>query len=214
MKYKGIIFDLDGVICSTDEYHYQAWQALADEIGAAGFCRADNARQRGVSRMESLEVVLEKAPRQYTDEEKAALAAHKNEIYRSLLANMSPADLSGEVKETLDRLREKGLLLAIGSSSKNAPFILERIGLGHYFDKVSDGNNITHSKPHPEVFLLAAEYLGLEPSSCLVVEDAVSGVDAGIAGGFDTAAIGYAASYDKATYHLTRFSDLLRVVEG
>ena len=133
MKYKGIIFDLDGVICSTDEYHYQAWKKLADEIGAVGFNREDNARQRGVSRMESLEVVLEKAPRQYTQEEKVALAEHKNEMYRQLLANMSPADLSDEVKTTLDALRAKGLLLAIGSSSKNAPFILERIGLGHYF---------------------------------------------------------------------------------
>ena len=91
MKYKGIIFDLDGVICSTDECHYQAWKKLADEIGAAGFNREDNARQRGVSRMESLEVVLEKAPHQYTQEEKAALAEHKNEMYRQLLANMSPA---------------------------------------------------------------------------------------------------------------------------
>ena len=139
--------------------------------------------------MESLEVVLEKAPHQYTQEEKAALAEHKNEMYRQLLANMSPADLSHEVKDTLDALRAKGLLLAIGSSSKNAPFILDRIGLGDYFDKISDGNNISHSKPHPEVFLLAAEYLGLAPADCLVVEDAVSGVDAGIAGGFDTAAI-------------------------
>lgn len=107
MKYKGIIFDLDGVICSTDECHYQAWKKLADEIGAAGFNREDNARQRGVSRMESLEVVLEKAPHQYTKEEKAALAEHKNEMYRQLLANMSPADLSHEVKDTLDALRGK-----------------------------------------------------------------------------------------------------------
>ena len=115
--------------------------------------------------MESLEVVLEKAPHQYTQEEKAALAEHKNEMYRQLLANMSPADLSHEVKDTLDALRAKGLLLAIGSSSKNAPFILDRIGLGDYFDKISDGNNISHSKPHPEVFLLAAEYLGLAPAT-------------------------------------------------
>ena len=213
MKYKGIIFDLDGVICSTDEYHYQAWQALADEIGAAGFCREDNARQRGVSRMESLEVVLEKAPRTYTQEEKVALAEHKNDMYRQLLANMSPADLTDEVKQTLDALRAKGLLLAIGSSSKNAPFILERIGLGDYFDKISDGNNITHSKPDPEVFLLAAEYLGLAPTDCLVVEDAFSGIDAGCAGGFDTAAIGYATAYEKATYKLRTFSDLLTIVE-
>lgn len=213
MKYQGIIFDLDGVICSTDEYHYQAWQALADKIGAMGFCRADNARQRGVSRMESLEVVLEKTPKHYSQEEKLALAQWKNDAYRRLLEKMSPADLSKEVKETLDALRKKGLLLAIGSSSKNAPFILERIGLGNYFDQICDGNNITHSKPDPEVFLLAAARLGLAPKSCLVVEDAFSGIDAGIAGGFDTAAIGDATRYEKATYHLSAFSTLLNIVE-
>lgn len=213
MKYKGIIFDLDGVICSTDEYHYEAWQALADRIGAAGFSREDNARQRGVSRMESLEVVLEKAPRTYTDEEKLEMAEWKNDTYRRLLANMSPAELSDEVKTTLEILRVKGMPMAIGSSSKNAPFILERIGLSDFFDAVSDGNNITRSKPDPEVFLLAAEYLGLAPKSCLVVEDAFSGIDAGIAGGFDTAAIGHAALYSKPTYKLKTFSDILRIVE-
>ena len=213
MKYKGIIFDLDGVICSTDEYHYQAWQALADKIGAAGFCRADNARQRGVSRMESLEVVLEKAPKTYTDAEKLDLAEWKNDTYRTLLANMSPADLSDEVKTTLETLRAKGMPMAIGSSSKNTPFILERIGLAGFFDAVSDGNNITHSKPDPEVFLLAAQYLGLEPKDCLVIEDAFSGIDAGLAGGFDTAAIGDATRYDKPTYKLTTFSDILKIVE-
>lgn len=213
MKYKGIIFDLDGVICSTDEYHYQAWRALAKQISADGFGRADNARQRGVSRMESLEVVLEKAPETYSSAEKAALADWKNNEYRKLLAGMSPADLSPEVKTTLDALRGMGLKLAIGSSSKNAPFILERVGLGDFFDAVTDGNQITHSKPDPEVFLLAASYLGLEPKDCLVVEDAVSGIDAGIAGGFDTAAIGDAAGYDKPKYKLSTFSDLFHIVE-
>ena len=214
MKYKGIIFDLDGVICSTDEYHYQAWQALADKIGAVGFCREDNARQRGVSRMESLEVVLEKAPKTYTDEEKLEMATWKNETYRALLANMSTADLSDEVKTTLETLRAKGMPMAIGSSSKNTPFILERLGLAGFFDAGSDGNNITHSKPDPEVFLMAAEFLGLAPKDCLVIEDAFSGIDAGIAGGFDTAAIGDATRYDKPTYKLTTFSDILKIVEA
>ena len=213
VKYRGIIFDLDGVICSTDEYHYLAWKALADRIGAEGFGRADNDRQRGVSRMESLEVVLEKAPRAYSAAEKQELAAWKNDTYRALLRNMSPTDLTPEVKATLETLRKMGLKLAIGSSSKNAPFILERIGLGNWFDAVSDGNNISRSKPDPEVFLLAAEYLGLSPQDCLVVEDAFSGIDAGIAGGFDTAAIGDATRYDKPTYKLGTFSDLLKILE-
>lgn len=163
--------------------------------------------------LESLEVVLEKAPHQYTQEEKAALAEHKNEMYRQLLANMSPADLSHEVKDTLDALRAKGLLLAIGSSSKNAPFILDRSGWGIILTRSRWEQHFPLQAP-PEVFLLAAEYLGLAPADCLVVEDAVSGVDAGIAGGFDTAAIGYASTYHKATYHLKTFSDLLTIVEG
>lgn len=213
MKYKGIIFDLDGVICSTDEYHYQAWKALADKIGATGFCRADNDRQRGVSRMESLEVVLEKTSLQFTQEEKQALAKWKNDCYRELLAGMSPVNLSDEVRTTLDKLRADGILMAIGSSSKNAPFILERIGLDGYFDAVADGNHITRSKPDPEVFLLAAEYLGLAPKDCLVVEDAVSGINAGISGGFDTAAIGDAIRHDRPTYKLGTFSDLIQIVE-
>lgn len=214
VKYRGIIFDLDGVICSTDEYHYLAWKALADRIGAEGFGRGDNARQRGVSRMESLEVVLEKAPRAYSAEEKLALAEWKNGKYRELLRNMSPGDLTPEVKATLEALRKMGLELAIGSSSKNAPFILERIGLGNWFDAVADGNHISRSKPDPEVFLLAAETLGIKPQDCLVVEDAFSGIDAGIAGGFDTAAIGDATRYDKPTYKLGTFSDLLKIMEA
>lgn len=211
MKYKGIIFDLDGVICSTDEYHFRAWQALAEHLGIA-FSREDNARQRGVSRMESLEIVLEKSNRQYSDEEKRTLADYKNNFYVAMLQEMSPSDLSPEVKRTLDALKDRGIKIAIGSSSKNTPLILKRLGLEGYFDAVSDGNMITHSKPHPEVFLLAAQLLALQPKDCLVVEDAVSGIDAGVAGGFDTAAIGYACTYEKAVYRLKCFEDILSVI--
>lgn len=177
MIFQGIIFDLDGVICSTDEYHYQAWKELADREGIP-FDRSVNNRLRGVSRMESLEILLERAKRSYSQEEKEKMAAAKNTRYQELLREMTPADLSPEVFETLETLRKQGLKLAIGSSSKNTPLILDRLGLGGYFDAVSDGNNITRSKPDPEVFLKAAEYLGLSPETCLVVEDAVSGVEA------------------------------------
>ena len=177
MKYQGIIFDLDGVICSTDQYHYLAWKALADRLGIY-FDESINNRLRGVSRMASLEIILERYDGALTDAEKEAAATEKNELYRKLLAQMSPADLAPEVKETLDALRQKGLLLAIGSSSKNARFILGQIGLGYYFDKISDGTNISRSKPDPEVFLKAAEFLGLEPGVCLVVEDAKAGIEA------------------------------------
>ena len=212
MKYQGIIFDLDGVICSTDQYHYLAWKALADRLGIY-FDETINNRLRGVSRMASLEIVLERYDGTLTAEEKEAAAAEKNETYRKLLARMSPADLSPEVRETLDALRQKGLLLAIGSSSKNTKTILERIGLGDYFDKISDGTNITRSKPDPEVFLKAAEYLGLEPGVCLVVEDAEAGVQAALAAGMDAAAIGDAVSCGLATYNLSSFRDLMDCVE-
>ena len=209
MKYKGIIFDLDGVICSTDEYHYLAWKALADRLDIP-FDRKRNNLLRGVSRMQSLEIILEKSDKTYKDEEKAAFAEEKNTTYRQLLGCMSPAVLSDDVKTTLEALRKTGLKLAIGSSSKNTPFILERIGLSSFFDAVADGNCISRSKPHPEVFLKAAEMIALEPADCLVVEDAHAGVEAAVAGGFDCAATGDAKNDSRAVIHLDRFSDLCK----
>ena len=212
VKYKAIIFDLDGVICFTDEYHYLAWKQLADKLHIP-FDRTINERLRGVSRMDSLEIILEKyTGPSLSDEEKERLATEKNDIYRKSLENMSPKDLSDEVRNTLDALRDKGLKLAIGSSSKNTKFILGQIGLGDYFDAISDGTNITRSKPDPEVFLKAAEFVSEAPSDCLVIEDAEAGVDAAAAGGFDSAGIGSASNYDKATYHLNSFKDILLYV--
>ena len=213
MKYKGIIFDLDGVICHTDKYHYQAWKKLADKLGIY-FDQEINNRLRGVSRMESFDIILEKYHGQMSPEDKVRYAAEKNDLYRELLKNMTTDDLDPQVKETLDTLRNRGLLLAIGSSSKNAGFILERLGLDGYFDAVSDGNNISRSKPDPEVFLKAAEYLDLQPQDCLVVEDAQSGLEAAIAGNMDCAAIGDAVKCNKANYNLGIFSDLLLAVGG
>lgn len=210
---KGIIFDLDGVIVSTDEQHYLGWQALADRLGIP-FSREINNRFRGVSRMACMDILEELGGRCYTDQEKLAYASWKNEYYRRLLGKMTPADLTEEVKSTLDALRAGGYLLAIGSSSKNAKFILERIGLGDYFDAVSDGTNISRSKPDPEVFLKAAAFLGLEPGECLVVEDAVSGVDAAHAGGMKAAVVGDAAAKEYGDYVLTRFSELLSIVKS
>ncbi len=212
MDIKAVIFDLDGVICFTDEYHYLAWKEMADGMGVY-FDREINNRLRGVSRMASLEIILERySGPELSAEEKDALATKKNGIYRELLGRMSPADLSDEVKNTLDALRERGLKLAIGSSSKNAPFILDRIGLGDYFDAISDGNNISRSKPDPEVFLKAAEFLGLEPSDCLVVEDAVAGAEAGHAGGFAVACVGDAAEAKSGDFNMASFAELLEVI--
>ncbi|MGF7145642.1 beta-phosphoglucomutase [Anaerotaenia torta] len=211
MKYKAVVFDLDGVICHTDHYHYLAWKHLADKIGVY-FDETINNRLRGVSRMDSLEIILErweKAP--LSEEEKHRLAEEKNDNYKELLKQMSEKDLSREVKETLEGLRAMGLKLAIGSSSRNARFILGQIGLGDYFDAISDGNNITKSKPDPEVFLMAAEYLKADPGDCLVVEDAKAGIDAAVAAGMDSAAMGDALDYSEATHHLSAFSQLVQI---
>lgn len=210
MAFKGVIFDLDGVICFTDEYHYLAWKAMADSIHVV-FDRTINNRLRGVSRMASLDIILEKSTVSYTKEEKSALAARKNERYREYLKQMSPKDLSDAVKSTLDALRANGHRLAIGSSSRNTPLILQRIGLDGFFDAVSDGNNITHSKPNPEVFLKAAQLLGLEPKDCLVVEDAVSGAEAGHRGGFRVACVGEAAQTRAGDYNMRSITELVEI---
>jgi beta-phosphoglucomutase len=213
MNFQAIIFDLDGVICSTDEYHYRAWKALADKLGVP-FDRTVNNRLRGVSRMASLEIVLERYTGPALSEaDKLRLATEKNDIYRESLKEMSTADLSTEVKDTLDALRAKGLKLAIGSSSKNTPFILHQLGLDGYFDAVSDGNNITRSKPDPEVFLKAAEFLDMDPSVCLVVEDAVSGAEAGHAAGMKVACVGDAAKNGAGDWNLEHFSELKDIAE-
>ena len=205
-----IIFDLDGVICFTDQYHYQAWKELADAEGIY-FDEKINGRLRGVSRMESLNIILEKASKGYTQEEKEMLAAKKNESYVRLLEKMSPSDLSDEVKNTLDTLRQRGYKLAIGSSSKNTKKILKQIGLEGYFDAISDGTNITKSKPDPEVFLKAAEMVDEKPKHCLVVEDAFAGIDAAYAGGFLSAGIGDAAGHAHVTYPILTFGELLSI---
>ncbi|MEH7493843.1 beta-phosphoglucomutase [Neobacillus niacini] len=210
MEYSAIIFDLDGVICHTDQYHFEAWKAIADKLNIP-FDENINNRLRGVSRMESFNIILENYDGVMSEEEKIKFTTEKNNIYKNLLRNMSERDLSEEVKNTLDELKNRGIKLSIGSSSKNAKFILNQIGLGDFFDAISDGNNITNSKPDPEVFLKAAEYLKLPPEKCLVVEDAVAGLEAAIAGGMDSCAIGDAVSSRKATYNLKSFNNILDV---
>ena len=213
MKFQAIIFDLDGVICFTDEYHYRAWKSMADSMGIP-FDREINNRLRGVSRMASLEIILEKyqGPA-LSQEKKEQLARQKNDIYRESLKEMSTRDLSDEVRETLDALRAMGLKLAIGSSSKNTPFILGQIGLKDYFDAVSDGNNITRSKPDPEVFVKAAQMLGIAPEKCLVVEDAVSGAEAGHAGGMKVACLGDAALNKAGDWNMKSIRELVDIAK-
>ena len=207
-KIKGIIFDLDGVLVFTDHCHYLAWKRMADRIGVY-FDERINNRLRGVSRMASLEIILERyvgVP--LSQEEKQALADEKNGYYRELLEELTPADVTEEVRRTLAELRRRGMKLAIGSSSRNARTILERVALTDAFDAISDGSNITNSKPDPEVFLKAAAFLGLKPADCAVVEDAFAGIDAALAGGMMAVGIGEAAGYERTAYPIKSLGEL------
>ena len=202
---RAVIFDLDGVLVRTDQAHDKAWRALAVRLGIPFDGRAA-ARLRGVSRMEALDIVLEGCGRSFTP-------AEKNERYRALIAEMTPADVAPDTTVTLKALRERGLLLAVASSSKNARFILERTGLTPYFHAVVDGTQIARSKPDPEVFLKAAQALGVSPAEALVVEDAAAGVRAARCGGFSSAALGPAAAAEGLADHEIRsLPELLELV--
>lgn len=188
MKIEAVIFDLDGVIVSTDECHYKAWKKMADEEGIY-FDKEINNRLRGVSRMESLDIVLKRANKEYSEEERLQLAERKNGYYKEFITKLTPADILPGAMNTLNELRANGIKVAIGSSSKNTPVILKQIGLSNYFDAVSDGNNITNSKPNPEVFLKAADMLGIPYSECMIVEDADAGIEAGKRAGMKTVSV-------------------------
>lgn len=208
---QGIIFDLDGVLLSTDEMHYAAWKSIADELGVP-FGRTENNLLRGVSRMASLEIILRLGGITLSDAEKFALTERKNNRYVALLQTLTPDVVTQEVRDTLAELNRRGIRIAIGSSSKNAKLILRLTDLAKYFDAVSDGTNISRSKPDPEVFLKGAQFLGLTPDVCAVVEDAVAGIDAANAGGFYSIGIGDAASYDKADAKISGICELLDMI--
>lgn len=208
MKYTAVIFDLDGVICHTDKYHYLAWKKIADKLGIY-FDETINNKLRGVSRAESFDIILKKHNSEIKDKQK--YLNEKNEEYKKLLADMTENDLSEEVKNVLKSLKEKGILMAIGSSSKNAGYILKRIGLENFFDAVADGNGISNSKPDPEVFIKASKMLGTEAENCLVVEDAKAGIEAAAAAKMDSAALGDAVKSNLATYNLESINDLLKL---
>lgn len=212
MRYQAVIFDLDGVLVSTDELHYAAWKEMADREGIY-FEKVINNRLRGVSRMESLEIILERAQKAYTPSEKEAMASWKNNRYRELLDSITPADLLPGAMETLCGLKEMGIRIAVGSSSKNTPKILKQLDIASLFDAISDGNNITKSKPDPEVFLKAAEYLSLPAEACVVVEDAFSGIDAANAAGMLGIGIGDAASYAQAAYQIETLPEVLTIMQ-
>jgi beta-phosphoglucomutase len=207
MKISAVIFDLDGVIVSTDEFHYQSWKQISEQEKIY-FDREINERLRGVSRMESLEIILSYSDKNYSEKDKQLLAQQKNEVYCELLNKLSPNDILPGVINLLLSLKAKDIKIAIGSSSKNTPFILEQIGLAFSFDAIADGNGITNSKPDPEVFLLAAEKLGVNPEECVVIEDAQAGIDAAISAGMMAVGVGTAAYCVNAHIKLKDLSNL------
>lgn len=209
---KGIIFDLDGVLLSTDQYHYLAWKEIANKFSIP-FSYEINDKLRGVSRMDSLEIILSYSKEVFSEAEKEEMADEKNEIYRSFLQKMSPNDVDENVIRILIELKKEGYKLAVGSSSKNTNLILEKTDLLKYFDAVSDGNNISKSKPDPEVFLKAADFINLKPCDCAVVEDAVSGIDAGNNGGFITFGVGPASKYKNTKIPLKNMYDLVKKIK-
>lgn len=208
---RAIIFDLDGVICSTDRYHYLAWKSLADQLGIP-FDEQKNKLLRGVSRMDSLEIILGDRSSHFSEQEKWELAEEKNRIYREYLQTMRPSDLSEDSRYTLQTLRKRGYLLAIGSSSKNTRQILAQLGLEHFFDAVADGTQITRSKPDPEVFFLAASLLGISPEQAIVIEDAESGVQAAETGHFRVIGIRSRENDPNSDITIKKLSDLTEIL--
>ena len=205
---EAILFDLDGVLVNTDQLHYQAWKELADRL-AVPFTREQGNRCRGISRMDSLEIVLEGADTPYTQEEKEAFAREKNTRYQQLLSSLTPDDVLPGAHSVLPELRRRGYRLSLASASKNAGLILERTGLGRWLDAVADGNLISRSKPDPEVFLTAAGLLGVSPDRCAAVDDALAGVQAGRAAGMVTVAYGEAALHGVGDHNIQSLEQLL-----
>ncbi|MCP8968873.1 beta-phosphoglucomutase [Ectobacillus ponti] len=196
---QAFIFDLDGVITDTAEYHYLAWKQLGGELGIP-FDREFNEQLKGVSRMESLERILALGNRQhdFTAEEKEALATKKNEHYKELITKITPADVLPGITEFLRAIRAHGLRIGMASASKNAFVVVDRLGVQEYFDHIVDAATVANSKPHPEVFLRAAEVLGVPAEACIGVEDAEAGVEAIKAAGMFAVGVGTKEAMAKA----------------
>ncbi len=186
---KGFIFDLDGVITDTAELHFMAWKTLADAQGWQ-FNRDVNEKLRGISRIDSIKIILDHNHLVLDDAEMMALANQKNDIYVNSLDTVSPNDYLPGAEALLINLRVEGFLVALGSASKNSTKVLQQLQATKYFDVIGDGNSVSKSKPAPDIFLYGAKELGLKPQQCIVYEDAESGVDAAKAGGFHSVGIG------------------------
>jgi len=215
---KACIFDLDGVIVDTAKYHFTAWKQLANSLGF-DFTAEDNEKLKGVSRMDSLNLILEWGGKKVSEDEKLALAEKKNEWYRAYIDKMEADEILEGIVPFLDELQEKNIKIALGSASKNAPRILDQIGLTPIFDAIIDGNVTIKGKPDPEVFLRGAEATGVQPNECIVFEDAAKGVQAALNGGFYAVGIGEPESLGAAHLVLPNlvgmgFEDLVKQVVG
>jgi beta-phosphoglucomutase len=187
MPIRGFIFDLDGVLTDTAEYHYRAWKRLADEEGIL-FTREDNEHLRGIPRRESLMLILKS--RSYPEDKIQEMMERKNNYYLEFIREITPADLLPGARELLEEIHHAGLKSALGSASKNAPDVIRRLGIADLLDVVSHGGSVERQKPAPDLFLHAASQLGFHPQECVVVEDAAAGIEAGRAGGFHTLGLG------------------------
>ncbi len=207
MRIKACLFDLDGVVVDTAKYHYIAWKEMAAELGF-DFTQKQNELLKGVSRMRSLDILLGIGKIVLTDAEKLLLAENKNNRYLDYVRQMSEEEILPGVSEFLNELREQGIQIALGSASKNAPLILERIHLMEKFDVIVDGNAVSKAKPDPEVFLRCAELLGVEPVNCLVFEDAQAGIEAARNGGMKVIGVGSPENLSLADHYIPGFEKL------
>ena len=197
MKIRGCIFDMDGVIVDSAKHHFTAWKMLAEELSIP-FTKEDNKLLKGLSRIDSLEKILSLGSLELNSKTKLQLMEKKNALFLYLVSKMGEYEILPGVKDLILELRREGIGVCLGSSSKNATVILKNVNFFSFFDGVVDGNHITLSKPDPEVFLKGAEILGLAPSECIVLEDAASGVEAALSGGFFALGIGDASELSRA----------------
>ncbi|MFZ5939782.1 MAG: beta-phosphoglucomutase [Bacteroidota bacterium] len=207
MEIKACIFDLDGVIVDTAKFHYIAWKELARELGF-DFTEEDNEQLKGVSRTTSLEILLKIGGITLSEAEKERYAEEKNTRYLSWVRQMTPEDVLPGVLPFLMSLKDKGIAIALGSASKNAPLILERVGLSAFFDAVVDGTMVSKAKPDPQVFQTAAELLGTAPENCIVFEDARAGIEAAHRAGMKAVGVGSQQQLPEAKLVIAGFEGL------